>query len=163
MTTFTDVRFDSGGLSLAGTLHRPEGGGPHPALVMLQGSGPTDRDSGGYFPPLRERFLATGLAVLSWDKPGIGGSTGDWRGRTLFDRATEALVVREWLRAQAGIDPARVGIWGHSQGAGSGRWRRRRPPISPSWSSTRARRSRYRSRMSTGSSTPCGATGMTRS
>jgi pimeloyl-ACP methyl ester carboxylesterase len=111
-----EVRFESGGVTLAGTLHYPAGPGPHPALVMLQGSGPEDRDSQGYFKPIRDEFLANGLAVYSWDKPGIGGSSGDWHQRDLFDRANEALDAIATLRAQAGIDPARVGIWGHSQG-----------------------------------------------
>lgn len=116
MERFDDIRFESGGLTLAGTLHRPEGAGPHPALVMLQGSGEADRDSDGYFPPIRDHFVANGIAVFSWDKPGVGGSSGDWRQRDLFDRATEAIDAVRCLRDQPGIDPARVGIWGHSQG-----------------------------------------------
>jgi pimeloyl-ACP methyl ester carboxylesterase len=83
---------------------------------MLQGSGPTDRDSGGYFPPIRDHFLSTGLAVLSWDKPGIGESTGHWTRQTLFDRADDALAAIDFLPLQPEVDPARVGIWGHSQG-----------------------------------------------
>jgi dipeptidyl aminopeptidase/acylaminoacyl peptidase len=110
------VHFESGGNTLAGTLHWPAGEGPHPALVMLQGSGPADRDSGGYFPPIRDHFLSRGLAVLSWDKPGIGGSTGHWTRQTAFDRADDAIAALDWLRARPGIDRDRVGIWGHSQG-----------------------------------------------
>lgn len=116
MTQRDELRFDSGGLTLAGTVHRPDGPGPHPALVMLQGSGPENRDSQGYFNPIRDEFLANGIAVYSWDKPGIGESTGDWHQRDLFDRANEALDAIAALREQPGIDPARVGIWGHSQG-----------------------------------------------
>ena len=103
-------------VTLAGTLHLPGDAGPYPALVMLPGSGPEDRDSGGYFPPLRERFLDTGLAVLSWDKPGVGASTGDWHRQTFFDRANEAIAALAWLRAQDEVDASRTGVWGHSQG-----------------------------------------------
>jgi len=124
-----DVHFTSDGLTLAGTLHRPRGGGPHPALAMLQGSGPADRDSEGYFPPIRDCFLDAGLAVLSWDKPGIGESSGDWRERTLFDRAREAVDALAWLRGQPGIDPRRVGIWGHSQGGWVGPLTASRDPV----------------------------------
>ncbi len=116
MARSEEVRFSSQDLVLSGTLHRPTGVGPHPALLMLQGSGATDRDSGGYFPPIRDHFIENGLAVFSWDKPGIGGSSGDWRQRTLFDRGDEALDALAWLREQSGIDPERVGVWGHSQG-----------------------------------------------
>ena len=111
-----DIQFQSGHDMLAGTVHMPPGSGSHPALVMLQGSGPTDRDSNGYFPPIRDHFLQTGIAVLSWDKPGIGRSSGHWTRQTFFDRADEALAGLGWLRNQPGIDANRVGIWGHSQG-----------------------------------------------
>jgi pimeloyl-ACP methyl ester carboxylesterase len=116
MTVTEEVRFECGENVLAGTLHVPTGLGPHPALVMIQGSGPTDRDSEGYFPPIRDHFLSHGLAVLSWDKPGIGDSTGHWTQQSLFDRADEALSGIEWLRKHEHIDPERVGLWGHSQG-----------------------------------------------
>ncbi len=116
MATSEEIRFTSRDRVLAGTLHRPTGLGPHPALLMLQGSGPADRDSGGYFPLIRNRFIESGLAVLSWDKPGIGGSAGDWRQQTLFDRGDEALDALGWLREQPAIDPEQIGVWGHSQG-----------------------------------------------
>ena len=116
MARSEEVCFSSRDLILSGTLHRPTGVGPHPATLMLQGSGAADRDSGGYFPPIRDHFIENGLAVFSWDKPGIGRSTGDWRQRTLFDRGDEALDALAWLREQPGIDADRVGVWGHSQG-----------------------------------------------
>jgi uncharacterized protein len=116
MANTEEVRFECGETVLAGTLHLPTGSGPHPALVMIQGSGPTDRDSEGYFPPIRDHFLSHGLAVLSWDKPGIGESTGHWTQQTFFDRADEALAGIAWLRNHESIDPDRVGLWGQSQG-----------------------------------------------
>src|SRR5262245_3634931 len=56
------------GLTLAGTLHLPAAPPPHPAVLMLQGSGPADRDAGDYFPPIRDAFLARGIAAYSFDK-----------------------------------------------------------------------------------------------
>lgn len=111
-----EISFRSGGVTLVGTLHLPVAPQPHPAVAMLQGSGPTDRDSEGYFPPIRTAFLRHGIAVLSWDKPGIGGSSGDWRHRTLSDRADEALDAVAFLQAEAAIASDCVGLWGHSQG-----------------------------------------------
>jgi hypothetical protein len=111
-----DVSFASGDATLTGTLVVPAGDGPFPAVVMLQGSGPTDRDNGGYFLPIREHFLRHGLAVLGYDKPGIGGSTGDWRCESLYDLAQHALAAVAWLRSRAGIAAAQVGLWGHSEG-----------------------------------------------
>jgi dipeptidyl aminopeptidase/acylaminoacyl peptidase len=115
MTT-TDVHIPHGDTILAGTLHLPAGPEPRPAIAMLQGSGADDRDAWGYFPPIREAFLDAGLAVLSWDKPGIRDSTGDWHDQTFFDRADEAMAALSWLRRHPGIDAARTGVWGHSQG-----------------------------------------------
>lgn len=116
MSSAHDVTIPFGNIALDGTLHLPDAPGPHPALAMLAGSGPDDRDAWGYFPPIRDAFLGAGLAVLSWDKPGVGTSTGDWQEQTFFDRADEALAALSWLRERADIDAGRVGVWGHSQG-----------------------------------------------
>ncbi|MGN6033343.1 MAG: alpha/beta hydrolase family protein [Thermomicrobiales bacterium] len=112
--TFTDGRN-----TLAGTLHLPPGTAPQrgwPALVMIAGSGDSDRDASGWFAPIRNAFLQNGIAVLSWDKPGCGGSSGHWTTQTFPHRANEALAGLAWLRAHPGIDPTRTGLWGHSQG-----------------------------------------------
>ena len=118
MVTSENVRIHYGDLVLAGTLHSPAKGSlqPIPALVMLQGSGPEDRESSGYFAPIRAAFLAAGLAVLSWDRPGVGESDGSWTDQTFFDRACEAEAALRFLRSRADIDARRTGIWGHSQG-----------------------------------------------
>lgn len=54
--------------------------------------------------------------VLSHDKPGCGGSPGDWRTQDFAERAEESLAALELLRAQPGVDPERVGLLGISQG-----------------------------------------------
>lgn len=104
------------GLTLAGSLHLPAGTGPHPAMLLLQGSGPADRDSGGYFPSIRSAFLERGIATLAIDKPGCGASTGDWRDHGLAERADQAVAALAQLRLQPAIDGERVGVWGQSQG-----------------------------------------------
>lgn len=111
-----EVVFTWNDLRLAGTLALPNGSEPYPAVLMLQGSGAADRDSGGFFPPIRDAFLARGIATFSFDKPGIGGSTGDWRSYALSGRADQAAAALAWLRSAAVIDGNRVGVWGHSQG-----------------------------------------------
>jgi pimeloyl-ACP methyl ester carboxylesterase len=111
-----DVDFPWGDNRLAGTLYLPASPPPHPAVLMLQGSGPADRDSGGYFPPIRETFLSRGIATYSFDKPGIGGSSGDWRRYALAGRTDQALAAIALLRAHEAIDPQRIGVWGQSQG-----------------------------------------------
>ena len=116
MPTQLEIEFAWNDLTLAGTLHLPEGSHSPPAVVMMQGSGPTDRDSEGYFPPIRDSFLDRGIAVFSFDKPGVGGSSGDWRDHALEDRTSQALAALETLSARPDIDRMRLGVWGHSQG-----------------------------------------------
>jgi len=115
-TVRQDLVFDWRDIRLAGTLHLPASPPPHPAVLMLQGSGPADRDSDGYFPPIRDAFLDRGLAAFSFDKPGIGGSSGDWRDYALADRTDQALAAIELLREHGAVDPDRIGVWGQSQG-----------------------------------------------
>jgi hypothetical protein len=61
-----EVRFQSGGNTLAGTLHRPVKPGPHAALVLVLGSGPMDRAYGGVGTALARYFARHGFACLSW-------------------------------------------------------------------------------------------------
>ncbi|MGC4108125.1 MAG: alpha/beta fold hydrolase [Thermomicrobiales bacterium] len=119
-TSITEaMTFTDGKHTLAGTLHLPASDVPPsgwPALVMIAGSGDSDRDASGWFVPIRDAFLTNGIAVLSWDKPGCGGSSGHWTTQTFSHRATEAIAGLAWLRAHSHIDAARTGLWGHSQG-----------------------------------------------
>ena len=88
ITEEVKLSFDWGGLKLAGSLDLPSGAGRHPAVLMAQGSGPADRDSGGYFEPIRQTFIDRGVATFAFDKPGCGESSGDWRHYALEARAT---------------------------------------------------------------------------
>lgn len=103
------------GETLAGTLHRPDDWSG-PIVLMMQGSGPSDRDADGYFVPIRRAFLGRGIATYSFDKPGCGVSTGDWRRHALFDRANQAAAVLGALADRTDVDAGALGVWGHSQG-----------------------------------------------
>lgn len=104
------------GERLAGGLVLPSTTTPPAVVLMMQGSGPGDRDADGYFEPIRRTFLDRGLGVCSFDKPGCGDSTGDWRRHALHDRADQAIAVLAALRDRADVDHGRLGVWGHSQG-----------------------------------------------
>jgi len=110
------LSFEWGGLKLAGSLHLPAGAGPHPAVVMAQGSGPADRDSGGYFRPIRQAFIGRGVATFAFDKPGCGESSGEWQRYALEGRAEQLVAGLEVVRNHRAIRGERVGIFGHSQG-----------------------------------------------
>lgn len=111
-----ELYFDWDGLTLAGTLHLPPGAGPHPAVLMAQGSGPADRDSGGYFEPIRHALLDRGVATYAFDKPGCGESSGDWHNYALDARTDQIVAALAVIRNHPAIASERVGLFGHSQG-----------------------------------------------
>lgn len=66
-------------MTLAGTLWLPESSRVAATVLMHPGSGPSDRDNDVFFPPIRKHLLHAGFAVCSFDKRGVGGSTGRWQ------------------------------------------------------------------------------------
>ncbi len=110
-----DVRWASGPAELAGTLHLPDGDGPHPAAVFVQGFGDWTRGE-RLFRVHAERLAGKGLAILIYDKRGCGESTGDWRRASLAELAEDALGGLRLLRQHPRIDPERLGLFGTSQG-----------------------------------------------
>jgi dienelactone hydrolase len=117
-----DVAFDdlSGGVRLAGVLNLPQGPGPFPAVVLIAGSGPhlRDEDIFGHkiFLVLGDYLTRHGVAVLRYDKRGLGGSTGVFAKATLQDFAADAKAAVDFLETQKDIDPRRIGLVGHSEG-----------------------------------------------
>lgn len=110
-----DVRFESGGIELAGTLLLPSGPGPHPGIALLHGSGRTQRATREYRG--WADFLAReGFAVLFWDKRGVGASGGEY-GSDLRQLAADGAAALRLLRSRPEVDAARVGLHGWSQGA----------------------------------------------
>jgi pimeloyl-ACP methyl ester carboxylesterase len=109
------VTFRSGRDTLFGILSIPAGGGRHAAVVLLSGS-----ERGGVGAPSlvdHARVLAfDGYAVLRYDPPGVGRSTGDHRLETLDDRTREATAAVDYLRSRPEIRPDEIGLWGVSQG-----------------------------------------------
>jgi dienelactone hydrolase len=112
-----EVRFSSAGAMLAGTLTIPAGAGTHAAVAFVHGSGPTGR---AYLPDFSALLVRHGIAVLAYDKRGIGQSGGSYPGEsptatTIDVLARDAAAAARFLAATPGIDPARVGLAGHSQ------------------------------------------------
>ncbi len=107
-------------LKLAGTLTKPRGAGPHPAVVLISGSGPQDRDEAimGHRPflVLADHLTRQGIAVLRYDDRGVGKSTGIFATATHHDFVTDALAAVAWLKTRKDIDPKRLGLVGHSEG-----------------------------------------------
>jgi pimeloyl-ACP methyl ester carboxylesterase len=109
------LRFRNGGASLAGTLVRPVGPGPFPAVVVVHGSGASGRTD-AYYHFWGNYLAARGIAVLLYDKRGVGASSGDFESATFDDLAGDALAGVAALRTRPAVDPRRIGLLGISQG-----------------------------------------------
>ena len=114
-------RNEPAGLNFAGTLTTPQGEGPHPAVVLLSGSGAQDRNEAivGHRPflVLADHLTRQGIAVLRFDDRGVGGSEGDVTSATTRDFAGDALAAVAFLKSRPEVDTARIGLIGHSEGA----------------------------------------------
>lgn len=93
----------------------PAGDGPFGLVVFVHGDGPVDATHDTFYRPLWESFARAGYASLSFSKPGVAGSEGDWLEQSMDDRAAETLAAVAWARSRPGIDGRRIGLWGASQ------------------------------------------------
>lgn len=94
-------------------LHVPNGDEVTRGLVMVDGSGDGTADGWGTLPEL---LADSGVLVLTHDKPGCGGSPGDWRQQTLHDRAAESMTALGVLRERPELGSRASGFYGVSQG-----------------------------------------------
>jgi len=105
---------------LAGTLTIPEGEGPFPAVLLISGSGPQNRDSElmGHriFAVLADYLTRKGIMVLRYDDRGTAESTGVFATATWDDFVSDALSGLAYLSRRPEADPDRTGIAGHSEG-----------------------------------------------
>lgn len=113
-------RNEAAGITLSGTLTRPEAEAPVPGVVLVAGSGPSDRNATimGHEPfrVLADALTRAGVAVLRFDERGVGASSGSQAGATSADLAEDVRAAVETLAEQEGVDNRRVGILGHSEG-----------------------------------------------
>ncbi|MFP4310538.1 MAG: alpha/beta hydrolase family protein [Nitriliruptoraceae bacterium] len=124
MTTEEFVFTATDGVELAGSLELPDQGErPSPAALLLVGSGQVDRDSDhlklplGVTRELASALAGVGIASLRFDKRGVGASGGDHLATTFDDARRDAAAALAALRGHPAIDPKRVLVVGHSEGA----------------------------------------------
>jgi alpha/beta superfamily hydrolase len=110
----------AGGNTLAATLTVPPGKGPFPAVLLIVGSGPHDRDESlmGHKPflVLSDYLTRKGIVVLRADKRGVGKSTGDLANRHHRRLCHDAEAGVAYLKTRSEVDPRKIGLIGHSEG-----------------------------------------------
>jgi uncharacterized protein len=116
------VQIPSNGFSLVGTMSAPTqtAAGKLPAIVLVGGSGPTDRDGVAYGIPILGEIAGAladaGFMVVRYDKRGIGQSGGRPESASLTDYADDVIAAVKMLANRKDVDPKRIAVVGHSEG-----------------------------------------------
>ena len=129
MSKSAEVSWNLDDIPMSGTIVRPDGDGPFPGVVMVAGSGPTDRDwcspllpgTNGSAKLLAEAFADVGLASLRYDKRALGPhareSAAKLVGRLSMQSHLDELVAAvDALAAESFIDTTRIVGLGNSEG-----------------------------------------------
>jgi pimeloyl-ACP methyl ester carboxylesterase len=107
-------------IKFAGTLTLPKGEGTYPAVILISGSGPQDRNEElmGHKPFLvwADYLTRRGVAVLRVDDRGVGGSGGKPGVSTIEEHVGDALAAIAYLKGRSDIDVKKIGLIGHSEG-----------------------------------------------
>lgn len=116
------VRIPASGFNLAASLAKPGGAtAPLPAIVLVGGSGPTDRDETAFGVPIMGHIAGAlvdaGFLVVRYDKRGVGQSGGRAESATINDYVEDARAVVAWLQKRKDVDKRRIAVVGHSEGA----------------------------------------------
>lgn len=117
-----EVRFENkaAGLTLAGTFTRPREDGQYPAVVLVSGSGPQDRDETIMehkpFLVLADFLTRQGVAVLRYDDRGFGESQGNFIQSTTADFTADAAAAVQYLQYRPDVQANQIGMLGHSEG-----------------------------------------------
>jgi pimeloyl-ACP methyl ester carboxylesterase len=116
------VRIASNGFTLAGTLSKPANAAaqPLPAIVLVSGSGPNERDEVVAGIPILGQLASSladgGFIVLRYDKRGVGQSGGRAESAGITDYAEDLRAAVKFLAERKDVDPKRIAVLGHSEG-----------------------------------------------
>jgi alpha/beta superfamily hydrolase len=117
-----DIEYDNGAKTLhyGATITIPHGKGPFPAVLLITGSGPQNRDEEIMehkpFAVLADYLTRKGIIVLRVDDRGVGKSTGDFSKSTTADFAIDAENSLNFLKSRPEVDQKKIGLMGHSEG-----------------------------------------------
>ncbi|NLZ94286.1 MAG: alpha/beta hydrolase [Bacteroidales bacterium] len=116
-TTFINTKEK---IKLAATLTLPKQKKKSPAVILIAGSGPNDRDETIFahkpFWILADYLTRQGIAVLRYDKRGVGESEGEYFTATTKDFAEDVGAAISYLKTREEIDTTNIGLIGHSEG-----------------------------------------------
>jgi len=112
-----DVSFKSKEADLSGTLCYPKKDAKFPAIILVWGAGPQDKDYQGFFMSMADFLAKNGYAVLRFDKEGVGGSSGNFQSAAMSDYADDICASIDFLASQKEIDPARIAVLSHAAGS----------------------------------------------
>lgn len=114
------VTYKNGDITLAGTLTYLASEIPAPAVLLISGSGPQDRNESvmGHKPflVLADYLTRRGIVVLRVDDRGVGGSSGNTMSSTTADMADDALAGVAFLKSRKQVNSRQIGLTGHSEG-----------------------------------------------
>jgi pimeloyl-ACP methyl ester carboxylesterase len=107
-------------IQFGATITKPKGSGPFPAVLLISGSGPQNRDEELFghkpFAVLADDLTKRGYLVLRVDDRGVGQTTGDFKSATSKDFADDAMAGLDYLKSLPEVDQTKMGLLGHSEG-----------------------------------------------
>lgn len=101
--------------NLSTLITSPKGKEVKGIIIFVHGDGPQNSTQDGGYKPLMERFAKQGFLSVSWDKLGVGKSTGNWLEQTMDDRAQEVDYILSWMKKNYPRESKKIGLWGASQ------------------------------------------------
>lgn len=112
-----DETVNIGKESIAVEYAQPKKKREKPGLILfIHGDGPTNKNGDEGYYPAWETLAKENYISISWDKAGVGGSTGNWLEQDMVDRKQEAEKILKWALEKFDLDLRKVGVWGASQG-----------------------------------------------
>ena len=104
-------RLELADATIEGSLLIPHSAGPHPGIILGQGSGGGERNHWRLY---ADQFAKDGFVALVFDRRGFGKSTGNDGGLNAFILAEDIKALYGYLQNRSEVDPDRVGLWGFS-------------------------------------------------
>lgn len=112
-----------GNVSIGATVSEPDGNGKYPAVVLIMGTGKTDRDGNeknfktDFYKNIAKMFVQSGFVCVRYDKRGTYRTKGDFNRAGLSDLTDDAVSVIRYTKSLPCVDETKVVICGHSEGA----------------------------------------------